>query len=29
VVIAPDDFIKQAAKAAMLNARLVDDISAL
>lgn len=29
VVIAPDDFIKQATKAARLNARLVDDISAL
>lgn len=29
VVIAPDDFIKQATKATMLNARLVDDISVL
>jgi 7-cyano-7-deazaguanine tRNA-ribosyltransferase len=29
VVIAPDDFIKQATKAAMLNVHLVDDISAL
>ena len=29
VVIAPDDFIKQATKAARLNARLVDDISVL
>nr|MDQ3961775.1 tRNA guanosine(15) transglycosylase TgtA [Thermoproteota archaeon] len=29
VIIAPDDFMKQAAKAARLNARLVDDISAL
>ena len=28
-VIAPDDFMKQATKAARLNARLVDDISAL
>jgi len=28
-VIAPDDFMKQATKAAGLNARLVDDISAL
>jgi 7-cyano-7-deazaguanine tRNA-ribosyltransferase len=28
-IIAPDDFMKQAAKAARLNARLVDDISAL
>ena len=29
VVIAPDDFMKQATKAARLNARLVDDISVL
>jgi 7-cyano-7-deazaguanine tRNA-ribosyltransferase len=29
VVIAPDDFMKQATKAARLNARLVDDISTL
>lgn len=29
VVIAPDDFMKQATKAAGLNARLVDDISVL
>jgi 7-cyano-7-deazaguanine tRNA-ribosyltransferase len=29
VVIAPDDFIKQATKAAMLNVHPVDDISAL
>ena len=29
VVIAPDDFMKQATKAARLNAHLVDDISAL
>ena len=29
VVIAPDDFIKQATKAARLNARLVDNISVL
>ena len=29
VILAPDDFMKQAAKAASLNARLVDDISAL
>ncbi len=29
VIIAPDDFIKQATKAAMLNVHLVDDISAL
>jgi 7-cyano-7-deazaguanine tRNA-ribosyltransferase len=28
-IIAPDDFMKQAAKAARLNARLVDSISAL
>src|ERR671915_1927897 len=29
VILAPDDFMKQAAKAASLNARLVDGISAL
>ena len=29
VILAPDDFMKQAAKAASLNARLVDDISTL
>jgi 7-cyano-7-deazaguanine tRNA-ribosyltransferase len=29
VVISPDDFIKEATKAARLNARLVDDVSAL
>lgn len=29
VVIAPDDFMKRATKAAMLNVHLVDDISAL
>jgi 7-cyano-7-deazaguanine tRNA-ribosyltransferase len=29
MVIAPDDFMKQATKAAMLNVHLVDDISAL
>jgi 7-cyano-7-deazaguanine tRNA-ribosyltransferase len=29
VILAPDDFMKQAAKAARLNARLVNDISAL
>jgi 7-cyano-7-deazaguanine tRNA-ribosyltransferase len=29
VIVAADDFIKQATKAARLNARLVDDISAL
>jgi 7-cyano-7-deazaguanine tRNA-ribosyltransferase len=29
VVIAPDDFMKQATKAAMLNAHIVDDISEL
>ena len=28
-VISPDDFMKQATKAARLNARLVDNISAL